>query len=269
MVSTDSIADTMTAWTTLPAEEPWSVDSAAPLDTVAQAAENVLPDHLHELLPLAPSTTQSVVVLIALFIGLLCFFYVTLSRHKLLKHLARDFFMLKVRDSFFTEETSQSLNLFTLSALLLFTTSVGTLLYSLLFPRLLGDATQVYVISPAYCYAGALLFVAFHFVTLRYLSYVFAKGMEIATLFHKVYFTALLGMSLVFYPIALLLVFCHHELQAIAHDMAIAAAIAYFLLLIYQICKIFLRSWSDLFFIVLYLCILEILPLLVVAKWLL
>lgn len=259
----------MTAWTTLPAEAPWSVDTAAPLDTVVQAAENVLPDHLHELLPLAPSTAQSVVVMAALFIGLLCFLYLTLSRHKMLMHLAHDFFLLKGRDSFFTEETSRSLNTFTLSALLLFTASVGTILYAFLFPRLQGDMTQVYVITPATCYAGALLFVAFHFVTLRYLSYVFAKGMDVASLFQKVYFTALLGSSLFFYPLALLLVFCHHELQSVAHDVTITAAIAYFLLLIYQICKIFLHSWGALFFIVLYLCAIEILPLLVIAKLLL
>lgn len=240
-----------------------------PVESVPSLAvtETPVPDHLHDIIPILAAPNQSPVILVALALGMLCFLYVIISRQKLLAHMTHDFFLLKAHDTFFTEETSHSLNTFSLSCLLLFVLSTGTIIYDLIFPMLHEEPFNVNFIVPAVCYATSAAFVAFHFVSLRYLSFVFAHGLSVASLFRKVYFSALLGSSLAFFPIAIALTFGSHFLQSLAIPAALIVAVLYFFLLIYQTCKIFLHSLGATFFIVLYLCALEFLPLLVLAKW--
>ena len=228
-----------------------------PVESVPSLAvtETPVPDHLHDIIPILATPNQSPVILVALALGLLCFLYVIISRQKLLAHMAHDFFLLKAHDTF------------SLSCLLLFVLSTGTIIYDLIFPMLHEEPFKVNFIVPAVCFATSAAFVAFHFVSLRYLSFVFAHGLSVASLFRKVYFSALLGSSLAFFPIAIALTFGSHFLQSLAIPAALIVAVLYFFLLIYQTCKIFLHSLGATFFIVLYLCALEFLPLLVLAKW--
>ncbi len=230
-----------------------------------QHVRTVLPmPEAREVKSLPPTAANNPIVAFMVLTGFISFLYIFVSRRRLMWQTLKDYFFLKVRN--FNVGTSSSMTMFTFSSLWLFVTSAGTLVYYLISLYSMQEGAFGTVLLPLLCYGGAVLLVVFRHLTINYLGYVFANGGSAVELYRKVFFTALFGMGVLLFPVSLLTVYGPHSLYEVNVIAGVTVLILYGILLIVQTSKMFLHSLTSLLIIVLYLCTLEFLPLLVLAK---
>jgi hypothetical protein len=113
--------------------------------------------------------------------------------------------------------------------------------------------------------AGMVVFLLFKYVIFALLSYTFFGKNRYAS-FAKHYLSVIFGAGVILLPLTVIRSFVQPELVLLIDNVSIIVCIIAVLLLMYKILQFFERSYYSIFYIILYLCTLEILPLLVVVK---
>ena len=109
------------------------------------------------------------------------------------------------------------------------------------------------------------LYLLFHWLIFRLMGYIFRLNMA-AESYSKAYFTVISGLGIVLFPIATCLIYLpQHSENYLLMIGYIFIALAIVLLLIKSI-QIFYSKIASLFYIILYFCTLEILPILITIK---
>jgi hypothetical protein len=105
----------------------------------------------------------------------------------------------------------------------------------------------------------------FKYLVYAILSYVFIGKSKVST-FADQYLTLVLGVGVILFPLILVKNFIQPELFSTIDIVSISICIIGFLVVFYKIVRFFRGSYYSIFYFILYLCTLEILPLLIVVK---
>ncbi|MDR1679512.1 MAG: DUF4271 domain-containing protein [Prevotellaceae bacterium] len=224
------------------------------LAQVAKATSGFTGTPLHA--PLGASPLIPVLLLLLFFLT----GYIFTHWRKLLTETVKDFFYLKERSSIFIESTANMAQMST-SFVLLFVGSVSLFLYSLFFYA--RNTCELYYLG---LFAIATLaFIGIKLLIFKVIGFIFFEQ-NLSRLFIKSYFSILFGLGLLLFPLTVGLIYMPPSLHQSFLILALFLCIVAFFLMIYKTLQIFLHKYSSFFYIMLYLCALEILPILIVLK---
>ena len=111
-----------------------------------------------------------------------------------------------------------------------------------------------------------MAFLAIKYFIFKILSYIFFNNNNKTSIFTRGYFTILFGLGLGLFPLALGLIYTPPSFHPYFIIGGLILCIISFLLIFYKTSQIFLNKISSFFYIILYLCTLEILPIVLVLK---
>lgn len=214
--------------------------------------------------PLPETLNENPFVTISLLILFLLFGYVLTYGRKMILETTKDFFYLKERSSIFIDSTANALQLKG-CLVLIFLGSIGLFIYSLYFHGDTIISFQHKLLYLALFFAITLIFLVFKILTFRFLGYVFFDR-NISSIFIKGYFTIIFGLGIAIFPIVVGLVYIPDSFFIPFLVIGLILVVATYLLVLYKIIQIFLANFYSLFYIILYLCTLEILPILIVLR---
>jgi hypothetical protein len=222
------------------------------IDTVIEVIEKRFDGILH---PSFPQTENWVfVVLLVLFLLLM---YSIVRSHGWLLESIRTFFQVKERSSIFS---TAAVNNFQSKALLqIFSTGVLSLYVYLAFWT--PPAAFSVVIWLKFLVVTAV-FLFLKYVSFRLLGYVFFdnKTMKHA---ETAYFNILFYLGIVIFPLLILEVYTSSVIQSFIPLVVLFVSILGAILVIIKLFQIFFHKIVAIFYILLYLCTLEILPLII------
>lgn len=207
------------------------------------------------------------VILVFLFAS---FCYTVGSKQKMIRETIKDFFYLKERSSIFVDMEVGRKGTFWF--ILLFVGGVSFFMNELFFfykPESNLTALNLY---PEIKYLGlfvllSIIYITVKYLVFRFLGYVFFDK-HVSTLFMRTYFTILLGYGLILFPIAVCLVYFPPRAYYSLIIIGLLLSLTPLLLIFYKTIQIFRSGIVSVLYIILYLCSLEILPILVVLKFL-
>lgn len=264
-----AIVDTLATDSAAIADSIARADSMA-LDTVKTAAVNILPPAPTGFvgIPLASSVGREPIVPIILLIMALLFGYVTINRIGIVKEITKYFFSSRRRLSIFIDASvGQVQLLISLSFILI--TSVSMILHSFFFGYQINIAGFDWVLDGmlylCFIWIGIAVFLGLKYLTIKLLGSIFFEK-EQTDAFILGYFTILSGIGLILAPISIAIIYAPTSIHQILYDASVGLGVVAFMLIFYKLAQIFLQKPSSIFYIVLYLCTVEILPLVVLVK---
>ncbi len=213
----------------------------------------------YEGIPLAKTIASEPIVPALLLFLFLFTAYTIVKGHKIIKETVKDFFYLRQRSSIFIDSLSgQSFlqNNFTV----LFVGSVGLFLHIVFFndANLIGnfDNPTLYL---ALFTGIALTAILLKVIIFKLLGYIFFDKNS-TDIFIRGYFTALFTLGIVLFVVDIALIYTPAFLFLPILIISLIAVLVTFILIVYKTSQIFLNGIESLFYIILYLCSLEILP---------
>lgn len=200
---------------------------------------------------------------IFLLIGLI-YAYLIPRATKIFKDGARAVFQKKMgRSSLFEEELGAIEFRYRLVLLFLGVLGFTTFLYPFaasFFPH--ADIVLGFVIL-AVTFIGVLLFFGIKWLSFRLLEFVFFVSDRRALQFRNAYFSMLVGLGFCILPLMTAESFVSIGLSGIFNTIILILCGIFFFLILYKIVQLFWNWHDSIFYILLYLCTLEILPVLV------
>ncbi len=213
--------------------------------------------------PLPETLKANPIVTISLLVLFFLFGYVLSFGQKMILETTKDFFHLKERSSIFIESTN--LLQIKISFVVIFVGSIGLFLFSLYFHEDNSSSLQERLIYLALFFAIALTFLFFKVIIFKLLSHIFLEQ-NTSSVFFRGYFTIIFGLGLTIYPVVVGLIYTPENFFTTFLFIGLFLILISFILILYKIIQIFLVNFYSLFYIILYLCALEILPVLIVLK---
>lgn len=212
-----------------------------------------------------PETVQGEFLVPLLMMAMFFSYVFVLTRgRKMIMETVKDFFYLKERSSIFIESGANQMQL-SFNLLFILVPSIGILMHFLLFDQALIFNFEHKIANLGVFSLLALLVLAIKYLLIRFLGFVFLeKG--IVNIFSRAYFTVIFALGLGIYPLLLGLVYAPHGLNTTFIVLISILCIIAFVLMFYKTTQIFLDKISSFFYIILYLCTLEILPIFIVLK---
>jgi hypothetical protein len=236
---------------------------SADTDTVAETREEIACLPSKNL----PNNLSSDPVVTSVMLVLFLFFCYTVTRGwRIISEMVKDFFYLKERSSIFVEPTTNRSYL-NIAFLLVLVGSMSLFLYAS-YDNFFGYIRALPLSHTSYIAlisVAILLVLSVKVLIIKLLGYVFFNK-NITSLFIKSYLSILFGYGLCLFPIVLCLIYAplnFHTALVIAGGMLYLAA---FFLIFYKIKQIFLTGVRSFLYILLYLCALEIFPVLIALK---
>lgn len=248
------------------------VDSLAMLHR-ADSIQQAISDSIYHLsitptgfvgTPLPDTLNANPIITTSLLILFLLFGYVLSFGRKMILETTKDFFYLKERSSIFIDSTSNVSQL-KISYIIIFVGSIGLFLFSLYFHDDRTSSLQEKLIYLAIFSGIALGFLILKFLIFSALGRVFFDQ-NTSNIFFKGYFTIIFGLGLAIYPVVIGLIYTPETFFTTFLYIGLLLMFISFILILYKIFQIFLVDFYSLFYIILYLCALEILPVLLVLK---
>lgn len=233
-------------------------DSLARIDSVRMADSLQLAAHRNSGFPgiAHPSTVHNeiwVVVLMLLFFLLLVF---SIARSgSLIPETIKNFFQLKERSSIFSKATVNdakirfSIRVFSIGVISLFC-----------YTYFNGENASVSLLRFGYFAVATYGFFWLKNVLFDLLGYVFLDVASIR-LAKESYFNILSLIGICFFPLLLIQFYNPYNITPIIHTTALILCIVGYLLIVFRLFQIFLHKILASFYILLYLCTLEFLPL--------
>ena len=225
-------------------------DSVAHLDTVVKIIEKRFDGILH---PSFPQNEAWVFILLLVLFGMLIF-SVTRS-YGWLRESVRTFFQVKERSSIFSTATVNDFQ----SKMILITFSVGVIsTYAYIYFKTPESPFTFFIWLKFLLVTG--LFFIFKYMMIQVLGFVFLDKMELK-LASTSYFNIISYLSILLFPLLIFQVYTTPYVQQITISLSFIVLILAAILVIIKLFQIFLRKIVTTFYILLYLCTLEILPL--------
>ncbi len=210
--------------------------------------------------PLPQSVLSNPVIPISLFAFFLLFIYILTHGRKVIGETLKEFFFLKVRSSIFFETTA-NLPALRNSFVLLFVGGVSLFLFAFTFET----KFELHIAYLGIIALGLLLFLSLKLLLFKFLGYIFFDRNH-TEIFTRGYFTILFALGGALIPVDIALVYMPQIFHTTIIIIGLLLFVAAALLIFYKIIQIFLDRIASLFYIMLYLCTLEILPILIVLK---
>jgi hypothetical protein len=202
------------------------------------------------------------VVTILLLLLFFSYSYVFTRGRKMMLETVKDFFYLKERSSIFIDSRVNQFQL-SFNFIFIFVGSLGLLFHLLFFEQNIGFSDKSFNLPFFLLLAGTILVVKY--LVISFLGYIFLdKGLS--SIFSRAYFTVLISLGLAIYPIVVCLVYVPERMHLSLYIVSIIISVIGFILVFYKTNQIFLDKISSFFYIILYLCTLEILPIFIVLK---
>lgn len=212
-----------------------------------------------------PETMQSEMLIPILMLGMFFSYVYVLTRgRKMILETIKDFFYLKERSSIFIESGANQVRI-SMHLLFILISSIGLLMHFYLFDQKLVFEFQEKIMNLGLFWFIALAIIGIKYGFIRLLGYIFLDK-NIIGIFNRAYFSVLFALGLALYPLLLGLVYAPDALHTVFSVLIILLTLITFVLIFYKTIQIFLDKISSLFYILLYLCTLEILPIFIVIK---
>jgi hypothetical protein len=218
-----------------------------------------------EGIPFAKTIASEPIVPILLLSLFLLTVYTFIKGQKIIKETINDFFYLRLRSSIFIESLSGQTFLQNNFGLL-FIGSAGLFLHIIFFDKtdLIGNFENR-MLYLALFVGLALAFIVVKVLVFRFLGYVFFDK-SITSAFTRGYFTALFSLGVILFLIDTALIYAPSSFYYPLMFTGLIAITITLILIFYKTSQIFLTGIDSFFYIILYLCTLEILPALVMLK---
>ena len=244
-------------------------DSLAKLDSIATSDSLHLADSLKAIIqiprgfigiphPSIPQTeTWVFVVLILLFLLLV---YSVSRSTGFISDTIKTFFQVKERSSIFSKATvndSRFRFLFILFSTVVLSLNVYFVLHKTDQPFTMHEFWLILVVTSLYLILKLFLFDLFGYVFLNQNNLKVAK---------ESYFNILSFLGLTLYPLLFIQIYLQENLIGITRVMSFIACLIAAILIIFKLFQIFFQKLLASFYILLYLCTLEILPLIILFK---
>lgn len=214
--------------------------------------------------PLPETLNTNPIVTISILILFLLFGFVLSYGRKMILETTKDFFYLKERSSIFIDSSANALRL-KISFMLISLGSIGFFLFSIYFKDDTITAFNEKLLYLSLFIFITLGFLAFKFFVFKALSYIFFDK-NTTSIFIRGYFTIIFGLGIALSPVVIGLIYTPKSFFIIFLSVGLLLFFIAFILILYKIIQIFLDNFYSLFYIMLYLCTLEILPVLIVLK---
>ncbi len=242
---TTSIADTLTSL----------VDSvSAPVTEFAGYAGNSIPE----------TVGSNIFVPILLLLMVFSYGYVITKGKKIILETINDFFYLKERSSIFIESGSSQVKLNS-NLVFLFVCSLGLFLHTISYDAHLAISFENKGLNLLFFVGIAAVFLIIKWLAFQFLNYIFF-GSGANDIFIRSYFTIMFGYALALFPIVIFLIYGPNNFHNFSLILSLIISIIAVLLIFLKTSQIFLQNIVSFFYIILYLCTLEILPIFIVLK---
>lgn len=231
-------------------------------DSLRQVAKN-LSGFVGTPLPqtVASETLTPILLLIIFFL----YGYVFTRGRKMMLETIKDFFYLKERSSIFIDSSLRQNQLSFHFAFILIS-SGALFLHVLLYKQSCFLPFQDKIIYLGVFALLVMVFLGIKYFILKLLSYIFFHNNNKSSIFIRGYFTIFFGLGLGLFPLSVGLIYTPSTFHPYFIIGALILCIISFLLIFYKTSQIFLNKISSFFYIILYLCTLEILPIIIVLK---
>lgn len=212
-----------------------------------------------------PQTLQDSSWVTALILLLFfAFTYIMVRGDKMLRSKVNDFMYSKERSSIFLE-SSVNESRFNLLFSIIFIVSATFFLYALANPNdyFICDTNRLFGIHIFTIFA--LMYLLLKFLIIRFIGSIFISQ-NVLSVFIKGYFSVVFTVGLFLFPVAVGLIYGTPEQSEVFLYIGKFVLLVGLLLILYKIVQIFLTGIYSIFYILLYLCILEILPVLLLVR---
>ncbi len=244
-----------------------SVISADTLDTVVQkvvAAPVALQFAGYAGKAIPETVGSNMFVPILLLAMVFSYGYVITTGRKVIFETINDFFYLKERSSIFIESAVSQFKLNT-NFVFLFICSMGLFLHTVTYDTQLSISFEQKSTYLLFFIGLASVFLLVKWLLFRFLNFVFF-GSGANDIFIRSYFTIMFGYALGLFPVVVFLIYAPNNFHNFSLVIALIVTIFVILLTFLKTSQIFLQNIITFFYIILYLCTLEILPIFIVLK---
>lgn len=230
------------------------IDSIQLLDTI-QAIIQVPTGHVGKPHPPLPQTDSWVFGTLIILFFLLVF---SISRSSgAISETVKTFFQSKERSSLFGKTTISNFRF----RFFLIEFSIGVIsLYAYLF--FLPPNTAFSILNFGYFFLATTLFFGIKTVLFDLLGYVFFEPKRLK-LAKESYFNILSLVGVVLFPIIIFQIYLPYNIESISHVLSLAIFVLSYIFIVIKLFQIFFNKIVASFYIMLYLCTLEFLPLFV------
>ncbi|MDR3706286.1 MAG: DUF4271 domain-containing protein [Paludibacteraceae bacterium] len=215
--------------------------------------------------PLPQNVASETLTPILLLIIFLLYGYVFTRGRKMMLETIKDFFYLKERSSIFIDSSLRQ-NQLSFHFIFILVFSGALFLHVLLYKQACFLSFQNKIIYLGLFALLIMVFLAVKYFVFNVLSYIFFRNNNKASIFIRGYFTILFGLGLGLFPLSVGLIYTPPSFHLYFIIGGLILCIISFLLIFYKTSQIFLNKISSFFYIILYLCTLEILPIIIVLK---
>jgi hypothetical protein len=240
------------------------MDSLARIDSLLMVDSIRIADSIKAIIPLPtgyigishPSLPHTESWVFAILICLFLLMVYSFSHSAgLLIDTAKTFFQVKERSSIFSKSTINDLRF----RFFIIVFSIGAISFYL-YLTINQNGTQFTLLKFSYFYLATALFFLLKSLLLDLIGYVFLDhaSLKIAK---ESYFNILSFVGIVLFPILLLRIYISPDLIQYVDTIALVVSIIAFILVVIKLFQIFLHKIVASFYIMLYLCTLEFLPL--------
>ncbi len=218
-----------------------------------------------EGIPFVKTIASEPIIPILLLTLFLLTIYTIVKGQRIIKETIKDFFYLRLRSSIFIESLSGQTFLQNNFALL-FIGSTGLFLHIVFFnnKNLIGNFENK-MLYLALFIGLAFVFILIKALLFRFLGYIFFDK-NITSVFVRGYFTALFSLGIILFLIDTALIYAPTSFYYPLIITGLIAITITLILIFYKTAQIFLTGIGSFFYIILYLCTLEILPALVMLE---
>lgn len=211
-----------------------------------------------------PSTIQQEIWFIPLMLILFWGFGMVLSmRFSYIIQATREFFYPKNRSNVFSDRITDEFGFKAAMTILSFSTV--TLFCQFVRTNLFHYEDQHIIHSLGITLLLFIGYVAFKLLSIHYICSIFYDKSTFWVVRHS-YATICFAFCMSLFPVVLLTAFTNHTIATYALAIGCGLCVAAVLLYIYKIVSIFFNGLTSIFYLILYLCTLEILPTLVLVQ---
>ncbi len=220
--------------------------------------------HPIEGLPFSHSLKANDGIACVLLVCFLLTTYVLSNDKRNLTQQLRDFFYTRERSSIFNQQTASEMHH---RLLLILQTCIltGLLFLNYNINRHAVDSTQSNVLIYLLCYTAILLiFLLLKWALYQFINWIFFDNTK-NQMWIQSYFFILSILGIVYFPLALIAVYCNSS-APISEIGSLLAFVFMNFLLFYKSFSIFFNNMHGFFYLIVYFCTLEILPILILWK---
>ena len=269
MIQQDTLQILSDSTKTLQADSLARVDSLARADSLAMVDSLRVVDSIKTVIRLTrgfigtphPSVPQSeswvFIVLLALFFLLA---YAVSNSGSLISETAKNFFQVKERSSIFSKATVNDFKI----RLLIIIFSIGVISL-FVFYQLHNPESPFRLLQFCFVLAITFLFIGLKVLIFDLLGYVFIETSNLK-MAKEAYFNIVSFLGMTLFPLLVVRIYIPYNLDNAIETTSLIVCILGLILIIFKLFQIFFHKIVASFYILLYLCTLEILPLIAIYK---